>query len=364
MIDAQGWTVAYAYNAGTSFPKSPRWYRPRLNGAYGIMASPPADHGRFRRTFAPAFTDKALSEQEGLIIRHVDTLVQKLRQEAKGGGPTNMTDWLEYASFDIAGDFAFGESFQCLEGNANCAQVRVVQAAMKAFTYAVIPRTLGVEAAWSSLNAILSLRKEKRAVYYKSLSSWTQSRLAEGEKADQNDLMAWVARRTGQGKTLSPAEAENALGDFMIAGTETVASSVIAALYHLLRVPTIKAELESEIRHAFRREEDITVAGVGELKLLNAVINEAMRLCPTLPTALPRIVPEPGAMICGKSIPSGVSVAVFPEESRHLLNYDVDLLTLATDFCKLQSVCCLPLHAQFLLPGGIHTPAVVGSTRI
>jgi cytochrome P450 len=37
------------------------------------------EHARIRRTFAPAFTDKALREQEPLFDEHVGRLVEKIR---------------------------------------------------------------------------------------------------------------------------------------------------------------------------------------------------------------------------------------------------------------------------------------------
>ena len=304
--DSEAWTAIYAYQAGGCFAKSPRWYQPRINGAYGIMSSPPADHGRFRRTFAPAFKEKALHDQESVILHHTNILMDKILAETKQGSVVNLTNWLEYAAFDIAGDFAFSEPFDCLNESKNRVQIHIIQSALKTFALSVIPRTSRLLSLWSSAVLFWHKSSNVRASYYKSLTSWTRRRLEEGDTPGKDDLMAWIVRRTGDGKELTTAEAENALSDFLLAGTETVASTMVAVLYYLCQSPEVKAHLEKEVRTAFTNKVDIGIHNTENLEYLNAVVKESMRLCPTLPNTLPRIVAQPGALICGRWFPAGV----------------------------------------------------------
>lgn len=304
--DSHAWTVIYAYNNGTSFPKSPRWFRARPNGAFGILASPNTEHPRFRRTFAPAFTEKALLEKEELIAQHAGALVQKLKRTSSAGEAINMTDELEFTSFDIAGEFAFSEPFECLEKSDNRVLIRIVQNAMKLFTQRTMRHVMGVESLYNLIGNSLMSMKPRKTVYHKSLSDWTRARLDGGKKPGKEDLTEIVAKSTLKRNALSPAEAENALGDFMIASTETVASTTVSALYYLLRAPDIMAELQSEVCSAFVDANAINHKKLEELMLLNAVIDESMRLSPSIPAVLARVVPSPGAKICGHFIPGGV----------------------------------------------------------
>ena len=65
--------------------------------------------------------------------------------------------------------------------------------------------------------------------------------------------------------------------------------------------------LQTEIRTAFSRYEDIDAASTTPLAYLHAVLQEAMRVFPPLPFALPRVVPMGGSTVDGHHLPGGVS---------------------------------------------------------
>ncbi|KAB8291575.1 hypothetical protein EYC80_006375 [Monilinia laxa] len=228
----------YAPYRSTSYlPTSPFWYRPRINnGSYGIMASPPSEHGRFSRAFAAAFTEKSMREHEPMILQYADILISQLKTEASKKAPVDIIDWFEYAAFDIVGDLAFSKSFHSLENNEFHYLVNALRKFMQAFTQAVDPRMLRLEMIWTWIVPKVSRRKQM--AYNKSLNYFTHQRQAQGETP-----------------------------------------------------------------------ENIVASAVGELPYLNAVMNEAMRLCPSLPMVLPRMVTEPGMEVCGYWLPSGTLVA-------------------------------------------------------
>lgn len=65
-------------------------------------------------------------------------------------------------------------------------------------------------------------------------------------------------------------------------------------------------QLQNEVRSAFKAYEDIDATSTTPLKYLKAVAQEAMRVYPPLPFALPRVVPEGGATVDGHFLPGGV----------------------------------------------------------
>lgn len=73
-------------------------------------------HRRLRRLLAHAFSDRSLRLQEACLQGYVDLFISQLQQRAAtDNGVVNMVHWFNFATFDIIGDLAFGDSFSLLK---------------------------------------------------------------------------------------------------------------------------------------------------------------------------------------------------------------------------------------------------------
>lgn len=79
---------------------------PNLSGTQGIATADKETHARMRRLLAPAFSEKALREQEGFLRGYVDKLVDGLR-DCAAEGPQDMVKWFNWTTFD-------GECVECV----------------------------------------------------------------------------------------------------------------------------------------------------------------------------------------------------------------------------------------------------------
>ena len=93
-------------------------------------------------------------------------------------------------------------------------------------------------------------------------------------------------------------------------GSETTATLLSRALYHLATHPHPLRVLLSELHTAFPPGSFVTFSAVQNLPYLNAVLEESLRIYP--PSAFPqaRVVPLEGAVVCGEVLPPGTSVGV------------------------------------------------------
>ena len=74
-----------------------------LDGVENILnVESEVDHARMRRVVAHGFSEKALREQESLILEYVDLFITSLHEAAEEG-PQNMVSWYEFVTFDIIG---------------------------------------------------------------------------------------------------------------------------------------------------------------------------------------------------------------------------------------------------------------------
>ncbi|KAF7865973.1 hypothetical protein EAF04_006136 [Stromatinia cepivora] len=222
--------------------------------------------------------------------------------------PLDVVPWFEYMAFDIVGELSFSKSFHSLTSNENHHPVVALRKVMTFFTQAVVPRVLGIDLFWQFI--VSKVSRQKRAAYNKSLNDFTHERPNSGAPPGRkySDLMTYFSLARADGRGLTITGTENTIGDIMIAGSETVATTLTSILYHLVKNADAHRVLTSEVRGAFKDGNDITIQAVTNMEFLNAVINEAMRLCPSLPMVLPRMVNEPGIEVCGYWLPAGTLV--------------------------------------------------------
>src|SRR5207253_2151840 len=91
-----------------------------------ILTSSHAEHAKVRKLLLPAFSDKALREQESIVTTYVDLLFSKLRTHAEQSTLVNLRSWYNWTTFDILGDLTFGDSFHCLDTEEDNVIIRII----------------------------------------------------------------------------------------------------------------------------------------------------------------------------------------------------------------------------------------------
>ena len=75
----------------------------------------PQVHSRMKRNLLGAFSIKSLREQEDTIQNCIDRFLLVVGVEGNKERGIDMTKWFEMIAFDVLGEMAFGESFDCIE---------------------------------------------------------------------------------------------------------------------------------------------------------------------------------------------------------------------------------------------------------
>jgi len=93
--------------------------------------------------------------------------------------------------------------------------------------------------------------------------------------------------------------------NIIIAGTDTSGVTLTYLTWAILQRPELQAALEAETAEL---KEGFTENDLIDLPLLNATIEETLRLYGAAPSSLPRVVPQGGTKFAGHYIPQGVTV--------------------------------------------------------
>lgn len=277
---------------------------PSPPGQSHIVNSDEVDHTRQKRLLTHAFSERAMREQEPLIMSYVDQFIEKLRGYSRSGEPVNLEKWLNFLTFDIVGDLAFGEPFGCLRDSNYHPWVATIFQSIKTGAYlrslSVYPRLA------KAVRSILPKQVvRKRVQHYQMSKEKVVHRLAA--QTQRPDFISHILRcNADDERGMRQAEIEANAAIVIQAGSETTATALAACLYYLHQRPESHRRATNEVRAAFPSGSSITFAAVHHIPFLNAIIEEGLRLFPPVPAILPRLVPQGGAVIDGSFVPAGV----------------------------------------------------------
>ncbi|MCJ1296591.1 hypothetical protein MMC34_008157 [Xylographa carneopallida] len=259
----------------------------------------PTAHARMKKLLTPAFSVKALSEQEEIVQGCIDGLVAKLATLGAPEEGLDMTAWYEMIAFDILGEMAFGESFHCVEEERPHFWQQLI--AKHLFFITVVDnlrrypflRWLG-----KTLLPHLTVKVQNKH------SGYSRQKIANrlASKSDRKDILSELTGLARQGQ-ISREELTAHASTLVVAGGETVAAFMAATTFYLCRNPATLGKLTTEIRREFDSSGAISSARSLRLPYLQAVINEGLRIYPPSPQGLPRV--SPGAHIDDMWVPRG-----------------------------------------------------------
>ncbi|KAJ4420514.1 hypothetical protein N0V82_004287 [Gnomoniopsis sp. IMI 355080] len=288
-------------------PKWPEYYQVQEHQTPYIMSAPDDEHAVIRRSLGSGFSDKSMRNMESIIQGYITKFTERLRQQCEGGHSEihgqesavvlDLHEWFNFLSFDLIGDLAFGESYDCLERGEFHPWV------------APIFKVTHMSAIMSSLSHYPWLKSTLLRVFRKVIQkkmtdhqAHTRQKLDARMALHRSDLIEGLLK-TASGDEKSIEKLNMNASVLVVAGAETSATTLSAVTFLLLSNPSKMSKLLAEIRGTFKRENEITIATVSRLEYMLACLDEAMRLFPPVAIGLPRIVPSEGRSISGYFIP-------------------------------------------------------------
>ncbi|OQR90715.1 hypothetical protein THRCLA_09224 [Thraustotheca clavata] len=257
--------------------------RSKLSTAYvasftagdGLLGTEDPLHTSQRKLFNPHFSHFKIREFVNIFKQKADKLAQNLQTAANASSVVNVSKMMASTSFDIIGLTAFGYEFDTLGGSS--------KDVFTAFEYlAFVPNhfiAIGIMCipGFERLPLPeLKRRREAKKILYKVVDDVISQKLAAPaiEARDILDLML----ENESGVKMTPDEARTHVLTFLIAGHETT-SSVLSSICYVL---AIYPEVEKKVIDELTNIKDINWENLSELKYLNAVIYETIRLHPPL----------------------------------------------------------------------------------
>ncbi|KAH7081742.1 cytochrome P450 monooxygenase-like protein [Paraphoma chrysanthemicola] len=310
--EPQAWKDIYSHRTATHQTNAKDWrfYGPPRNvGEYSINNIPTDEHhGKVRRIFASAFSDRALRLQEPLICRHVDKLIYNVREiiSNRSTARIDMVQMYNFMTFDIMSNLAFGQTTGMIDSGEPSPWLKIVYGYVKATNLLVAIRFYHI---FRPLSGLFISRQDVVAQrrHFENTTNLLNDRLAQGR--EEPDIWNLVEARNAMFLTNGEIHANAAV--FMSAGTETTATQLSGITYLLLSHPEKLHKLVYEVR-SFPHVEGLSLARIAQLPYLNACLQEGLRLYPPIAEGLPRWIAHNSGTVLGHHLAPGTSVYVSP----------------------------------------------------
>ncbi|KAL9033110.1 MAG: hypothetical protein Q9214_007665, partial [Letrouitia sp. 1 TL-2023] len=328
---SRAWKEIYAIQPSKpQLAKDPAFYLTQKEGP-SIFISSDADHSRMRRLLSHAFSDRAIKEQEPLMTPYFDLLITRIREaihssssisssyaekrrDVRPFAVIDFVKWYNMATFDVIGDLAFGQPFGSLETGQQHSWITMIFKAIKmvqiqriaAFYPIVLGPYLKLTALYASKFGGGGGGGGSARAQHAAYSAQVAAKRLATKDTDRKDFMSYILRHNNSSTPelgMTEAEIKQNAKILVLAGSETTATVLSGATYHLLRTPCAWQRLCKEVRGAFNDAAEINMASTTGLAYLNACLEEALRIYPPVPSMLPRKTPKGGCVIEGKFVP-------------------------------------------------------------
>lgn len=205
-------------------------------------------------------------------------------------------------------DLCFGEPFGSLADMKQHHWVANILGGIKAIKFSYVTYYWPWTRRMGSL-IINKVQMQNRIDLFNAIKAKTEARVAT-ETQRPDFITAIMDHQKGrldgeeskQASDLRMGELTSNVGLFLVAGTETTATTLSIGSYMLLSHPAVMQKLQQEIRSRFDSNDDITIDAVSQFEYLNAFIHEVLRCFPPVPAGFLRKVPKTGAEVAGMHI--------------------------------------------------------------
>ncbi|KAI1738011.1 cytochrome P450 [Xylaria scruposa] len=334
---AQAWNDIYCGGVGNKgFPKHAAYRNAQTFES--LFDASDENHSHLRHLLKPNFFSLgAARRQEKQVQAYADRLIAQLRthhsrERFEDSVPANMREWFSFATFDIIGQVVLSEDFGCLDGRAYHPWTLMVITHFKLSALLMCSRFylplsvltfLAPERLIRLRDKFLSLVRDKvarrcertlppgeRDFVTTALGQLTKNEKLQDNLAEDGEHNPGDDSRD-QVTFLSRMELEANCTLLLLAGSDTIATSLISVTHLLCGNPLVLRKLTCEVRSVAPLESDVNYMNItSNMPYLNAVLRETHRLCPPLANGPARVVGKQAAVIAGVVVPPKTAVGV------------------------------------------------------
>ncbi|KAK3676715.1 hypothetical protein LTR78_003491 [Recurvomyces mirabilis] len=281
--------------------------------AYDFMSVEPAGifslrdksaHSRRRGLLSHAFSQQSLDNCLPLINDKIDLLLATIARNRDKPFDTLLR--FRLLALDIVGELFLGQSFDGLKEDKppqflHDGDLHFIQSGLQGNLpwlhnfLSILP----IQSVQSFLGSSERVAQFGNTAYKDYIKKY-------GRDSKRRDLLTKILA-SGSSMAMTDRETYVEIGNLVFAGSDTTSTTLTYMFWELARHPEWQTKIQEELR---RSDEKQSLDYNRPLPVLEAVINEALRLHPAAPSSLLRVVPMGGSDIAGYTLPPGTTVSM------------------------------------------------------
>uniref|UniRef100_A0A182VPL0 Uncharacterized protein n=2 Tax=Anopheles merus TaxID=30066 RepID=A0A182VPL0_ANOME len=293
----------------------------------GLLTSRGRKWHTHRKVITPTFHFKILEQFVEIFDRQSSTFIKVLEPFAASGNSFDIFPQVTLCALDVICESAMGTKV-----NAQINSTSDYVLAVKEITNLIQLRFYDFLIRYDIFFRLSANARKQRKVlqvlhsYTDSVIKGRRQQLASiqqsgaQEEASDQDLgikkrMAFLdmlLQSTIDGRPLTDLEIREEVDTFMFEGHDTTTSAISFLLHSLAQNPTIQEKVFDEVRNVVGddRTRPVTMAMLNDMRYLDLVIKETLRLYPSVPMIGRKM--QETAEINGKIIPAGANLIIMP----------------------------------------------------
>lgn len=260
------------------------------------------------------FTNNRIHETEHLRIKCVDNMIKWMREEAQEKGSIELARFVTLMSFNVIGNVMLSQNLIDPQSKGGdeffCSISRIIECGGKPNVADFFPVLKWFDPQRIKKN---TTRDMEHALNF--ASQFVRKRTVDrqnnrkSEKMDFLDVMLEFRgnQKDGEPEGISEKNISIMILELFMASTDTTTSTIEWVMTELLRNPSVMRDAQSELDKVVGRNKNIREEQIGELRYLQALLKETLRLHPPVPLLVPHRATE-DAIFMGYTIPKDTQI--------------------------------------------------------
>lgn len=268
---------------------------------------------------APMFSKRTTSEMQGLVKKHLDRLCKSLASNYVSGKNSDMLFGLQCFSLDCITTYCFAKDVKATEAPEFRNPIIVaMDASLPGFLtllhFGFLRKLVFGMPGWlaKATNPMMTGRVDLQEMLEQQVKDFMANPklLKDTSNPTIYHRLLDPELNKAAGVPSTGSLYEEALSLFF-GGAESSGNTTMLGSYHILQNPEIEKRLKEELREAWPVLDEMPkLEELEKLPYLTAVIKESLRVAPSVPYPLPRVVPATGATLSGQHIPGATNVGM------------------------------------------------------